>query len=89
MANIVALKDMFDVPGFKITMNKSKELVITVECQDKVYKFKECQDGLYYYDTAADNYISDETDNIYAPITPYSFLSTVDDNKSYFIRNEI
>ena len=33
MANIVALKDMSDVPGVLITMNSSKECAIAVEYQ--------------------------------------------------------
>ena len=73
----------------ELHMDNSKELLITVDYQDKVYKFKECQDGLYYYDTVAYNYISYATDKSNAPTTDYSFLSTVYDNKSYFIRNEI
>ena len=52
-------------------MDSLKDIAITVEFQEKVYKFKECQDGLYYYDTAADNYIYDETNKSNAPITPY------------------
>ena len=73
----------------ELQMDNSKELFITVDYQDKVYKFKECQDGLYYYDTVAYNYISYATDKYNAPTTGYSFLSTVYDNKSYFISNEI
>ena len=89
MANIVALKDMGDVLGVRITMDSSKERVITVEYQGKLYKFKECQDGLYYYDTAADNSISGATNEYNAPITTYLFLITVEDNKYYYISNEI
>ena len=73
----------------ELQMDNSKELFITVDYQDKVYKFKECQDGLYYYGTAAYNYISDATDKSNAPITPYLFLSTIEDNKYYFSSNEI
>ena len=78
MANIVALKDMADVPGIRIKMYSSKELAITVEYQVKTYKFKEFQDGLYYYDNAVDNSISGATYKSNVPITPYSFLSTVE-----------
>ena len=69
-------------------MDSSKELAITVEYKYKVYKFKECQDGLYYHDTAAENHISDATDKSNFSITTYLFLSTVDDNTSYFSSNE-
>ena len=89
MANIFALKDMANVPGFQITMGSSKECTIKVKYQDKVYRFKELHNRLYYYDTAAKNYISYETDKSNAPITPYLFLSTIEDNKSYFSSNEI
>ena len=46
MANMFALKDMYDVTGFLIRMDRSKERVIIVEYQEKFYKFKEFQDGL-------------------------------------------
>ena len=68
----------------QITMDISKERAITVEYQEKVYKSKECQDVLYYYDTADDNSISDATNKSNAPITTYSFLSTLEDKNSYF-----
>ena len=89
MANIVAIKDMAYVPGVQINMDSSKELEITMEYQGIIYKFKECQDRLYYYETADKNSISGATNRHNAPITPYSFLSSVKDNKSYFSRNEI
>ena len=89
MANIVALKDMANVPGYQITTDSSKGRAIKVQYQGKVYKFKECQGGLYYYDNAAGNSISDATDKSNDPITTYSFISTVEDNKSYFISYEI
>ena len=87
MANIVALKDMDDVPGFQIKMDSSNECSITVEYQGNFYKFKECQDGLYYYNTAVENSISGATDKYDAPITRYLFLSTVEENRSYFSSN--
>ena len=43
MANIVAPKDMSDVPGVRITMDSSKERVTTVDYQGRVYKFKDFQ----------------------------------------------
>ena len=70
MANTVALKGMSDVPGVRVTMDISKEREITVQDQDKVYKFKEWQDGLYYYDTTNGNSISDATNKSNASITP-------------------
>ena len=69
-------------------MDRSKDCAITVEYQGKIYRFKYCQDGLYYYDTVVDNPISGATDEYNFPITPF-FSSTVEDNKSYFSRNEI
>ena len=89
MANIVALKDMADVPGVLITIYSSKERANAVEHQGKFYKFKECQYGLYYYENAVDNSISGATNKSNSPITPYLFLSTVEENKSYFSSNEI
>ena len=89
MANIVALKDMADVPGVLITIDSSKECAIAVEYQWNIYKFKEFQDVLYYYDTAVDKFISGATDKSNSPINPYSFISTVEYKKSYFSRNKI
>ena len=79
MAKIVALKDMADVPGVWITMDSSKERTIKVEYQGKMYRFKEYQYRLYYYDTGVDNSISFATNEYNAQITPYLFLSTVED----------
>ena len=67
MANIVALKDMVDVPGVRITMDRSKERAITVEYQGNLYKFKDLQDWLCYYYTAFDNSISGATNKSNAP----------------------
>ena len=61
----------------ELQMDISKDISITVDCQDKVYKFKEFQDGLYYYDTVSYNYISYATDKSNAPTTAYSFVNTV------------
>ena len=83
MSNIVALKDMANVPGVWITMDSSKERAIAVWYQGIFYKFKECQDRLYYYDNVVDNPIYGATNKSNAPITTYSFLSTVEDKKSY------
>ena len=80
MPNIVALKDMADVPGVRITMNSSKECTITLDYQGTCYKFKEFQDRLYYYDTAFGNPISGATNKSNSPITPYLFLSIIEDN---------
>ena len=73
MANIIALKDMADVPGSQMTMDSSKDRTITVEYQGKIYKFKECQDGLYYYNTAVGNPISGATNEYNTPTKPYFF----------------
>ena len=89
MAKIIALRDMPDVPVVLTTMDSSKEREIIVGYHGKIYKFKDCQDGLYYNDTAVDNPISSTTDKSNAPIIPYFFLRTVEDNISYFISNEI
>ena len=81
MSKIVALKDTADLPGVRITMNISKERVITVDHQGK--------DGLYYYDNTVYNPISGTTNKSNYTITPYSFIITIEDNKSYFSSNEI
>ena len=89
MDNIVALKDMDDILGVKITMDISKERAVTVEYKGKKYKFKECQYGLYYYDTEVDKPISGVTNKYNAPINPYYFWSAVEYNRSYSVINEI
>ena len=89
MSKIVALKDTADLPGVRITMDISKERVITVDHQGKNYWSKECQDGLYYYDNTVYNPISGTTNKSNYTITPYSFIITIEDNKSYFSSNEI
>ena len=46
MAKMVALKDMTNVPGVRITMDSSKQHAIAVDYEGKNHKFKECQYGL-------------------------------------------
>ena len=53
-----------------------------------MYQIKYCQDRLYYYETAVDNSILGLIDNSNTKIALYTFLSTVEYNKSYFRSNE-
>ena len=56
MANILSLKYMAPLPGVNITMDKSKECVITVSLVDGgILKFKECEEGIHHYDNANNN----------------------------------
>ena len=71
------INDAAGVTVVRVTVDSSKERAIIVDYQVEIYKFKECQYGLYYYYTAAENSISGATDKPNAPITTYSFLSTI------------
>jgi hypothetical protein len=80
VANILALKDVAD--RFQITMDTTKERAMLVHVSDdNIIKFSECGDGLYYFDTGSNNTST--------PVTEYSFLSTVQANKTYFHQREI
>ena len=81
MANILSMKDVINLDGVCVTMDSSVDRAITVQYEDMMMKFQECSDGLYYFDTAADDAIN----SLYS----YSFLSTVNDNASFFTPAEI
>ena len=56
MANILYLKYMAPLLGVNITIDKSKDCVITVSLVDGgIIKFKECEEGIHYYDNANNN----------------------------------
>jgi hypothetical protein len=81
MANILSLKDVAELEGVRITMDTSEERAISVHFQGSIYKFSEHQEGLYYMDM--DELKSKDE------ISPYCFLESVQDNKSYFSDAEI
>ena len=81
MANILSLKDVAEMEGARITMDTLEERAITVHFQGNAYRFMEHKEGLYYLD------INDIKSN--TKVSPYSFLGSVKDNKSYFTDNEI
>ena len=90
LANVIALYDIASLPAFRVTMDseKSKALVVYMPNGNDIV-FKECGLGLYDLDT---RYLT--TNDIYSKntITEYSshsFLSTVQENKANFPRQQI
>ena len=80
IANILSLSDVANLPDTKITMDTSQERAMLLHHGDKVFKFIECIDGLYYLDT---NLKSKST------VSNYSFINTVEGNKSQFTKRDI
>ena len=91
LANILALSDVANIPGARLTMDTQIERAILLHINDAVYKFLECKDGLYYYDTSSDK------NNITTSLAHYNdfslshscFLQRVDENKSFYTRRQI
>ena len=56
MASILSFKDVFAIPGVRITMDTAKEdtIVVTTE-EGKVIRFKPYSNGLFYFDTIQHN----------------------------------
>ena len=84
MANILSLKTVSDIPGARLHLDTATNSDITLTLQDgRVIVFKQFKNGLYFYDT---NVVPSKT----KPLSQnYSLIQTVDDNKSYFTRQEI
>ena len=83
LANILALSDVANLPGARITMDTLEERVILLHYNDQIFKFKECVDGLYYYDTSKTK----------SPVSQYSsassFVQTVCGNKAFLTKRDI
>ena len=87
LANIIALRDVANIPGVSITMDTSKERAIMVKVdEEKSFKFLECPDGLYHFDTSN---ILNKCSKTKTDVIPYSFAMTVAENKKYFTKREI
>jgi hypothetical protein len=81
MTNILALKDVAELSSACITMDSIEERAISVHFNGMIFKFLKHQEGLYYLDT-------DEIKSKHS-VSPYCFLETMNDNKTYFTDAEI
>ena len=87
MANILSLRNVCNLPGVRVTMDTLHSKAIDVHLPSGVtYSFLEGTNGLYFYDTTKPNNHIKPTVSAYSA---YSFLSTVDDNKSLFTSRQI
>ena len=95
LVNIIALRDVANIPGVTIRMDTSKERAITVEMgPHKCFKFIECPNGLYHYDTNTfgENDCKPKTSfTLYSRSNsnPYTLAMTVEENKKYFTKKEV
>jgi hypothetical protein len=86
MANILAFRDIVNIPGARVTLDTDVDRTIKVKVPNfETMIFKECAEGIYYIDTRS---LSPVTPNN-TEVTNYSFLSTVKDNQSNFTRQEV
>ena len=68
---------------FRITMDTASEAALIVHATNgKLMKFTEYKSGLYYYDPTT-------TKSTKKSVNSYSFIQTVEENKSHFTRREI
>ena len=68
---------------FRITIDNELDMFVKVHLHyGTMMIFKQCREGLYYVDTKNEAFAEDQT-------TEYTFLNTVDSNKSCFHRREI
>lgn len=79
ITDILSLSEVAE--GFRVTMYTEHSNSMFVHLPDnKVIRFQQCGSGLYFFDTATKSK---------QLINQYSFLSTVNSNKTYFTRAEI
>lgn len=78
MANILSLRDVYNLPGVRLTMDSLHFKTINVHLPSGLsYTFLEGDNGLYFYDTTKPH------NHIKPTITAYSLLTTVADNKKH------
>ena len=88
MANIISFASLAIVDGVTIKLDTFKEYAIYVTHNGNTYSFRECDDGLYFYDTATHTSGAEHTLASKATLVPV-LAQTVEDNKSYFSKEEI
>ena len=78
LANILSFAAV--ASKFRITINTELDPFVNLNLHDGTrIIFRECGAGLYYFDTTNEAFAEDQT-------TDYTFLNTVDSNKSCFHR---
>lgn len=88
MGTILSFTEISAIDGVFITVGTRSKNAILVNINDKhVLKFLQCYDGRYYYDTA--NPVAHMDNDTNAAVTPYLFLQTTEENKSYFTKRKI
>ena len=75
MAKILPSADVWVLKLARIMMGADVDDNITFEFKERKFIFQPCSDDLYYFDTVATN----------EPVTNYSFLSTIVENKKTFL----
>ena len=78
---------MIQVDGILITLDSHEGQGFNVTFEGKLYCFKPYDNGLYYYDSRVA--LVPVEDKNKAPVYPYWFLQSVDDNKAFYMANEI
>ena len=86
MANILAFRDVVNIPGARVKFDTDCDRAIHVTVPNfSTMVFKECAEGIYYIDTRT----LSPSNHSNLPVDAYSFLSTVSSNKQHFTRQEI
>ena len=89
MDNIVVLKDMDDVPGFRIKIIAQRSVQLQWSTKETFTISRSASTGCYIKTLWLTTLSLVQSIKSNDPFKPYLFLSTVEDNKSYFSSNEI
>ena len=86
MANILSFKNIYSIPGVRMTIDIEQEDVIVITFKDgNTFKFNPYSNSLFYFDTAT---VIFNNKPKYL-VTNYSLIQTVNANKEFFTVNEI
>ncbi len=94
LTNIISLSDLILAKRVHISMDSSKDNGLHVNYKGLEYCFAPFNAGLYYYHTRVPPKNVNATatvsgGNTDRSVTRYSFLQTVNDNKSFYTDNEV
>lgn len=81
LAKILSLAQVLEMSCLTMDTNAAPTMMVRVS-PETMMPFQQCGSGLHYYDTATN-------ENSQSTVIPYSFLSTLQNNKEYFNRQEI
>ena len=87
MGNIISFFDLIKVRGIIITLDSREGQGFNVDFEGKLYYFQPFDNGLYYYDSRVHPVVV--KDNIKTPVSSYSLLQSVANNKVFYTTNEI